>query len=106
LNKLQVIHSFAAQKSVWNSHNKNLLNMGQSGSRPGCRAIKVAIQKEMKYTYAKLTQTPLATIYNNAKSYFDRFFCNVAMLVSPCYGVPTKYCKLQSTTLQNTEFRI
>jgi hypothetical protein len=117
INELQVIHLFEAdynlllkcmwaRKAVWNSHNKNLLNMGQAGNRPGCRAIKVAIQKEMKYTYAKLTRTPLATIDNDAKSCFDRILCNVAILVSQYYGVPKKHCKLQSTTLQNTEFRI
>jgi Reverse transcriptase (RNA-dependent DNA polymerase) len=117
INKLRVIHLFEAdynfllkcmwaRKAVWNSHKKNLLNMGQAGSRPGCRAIEVAVMKEMKYTYAKLTRTPLATIDNDAKSCFDRILFNVVMLVSQYYGVPTKYCTLQSTTLQSSEFCI
>jgi hypothetical protein len=113
INKLRVIHIFEAdynlilkcmwaRKAVWESHKKNLLNVSQAGSRPGGRAIEVAVQKEMKYTYAKLTRTPLATIDNGAKSCFDRILCNIAMLVSQYYGVPIDYCKLQSTTLQNT----
>jgi hypothetical protein len=117
INKLRVVHLFKAnynlllkcmwaRKAVWNSHNKNLLNMGQAGSRPGCRAIAVAIKKEMNYTYAKFTRTPLATIDNDAKSCFDRILCNVAMLVSQYFGAPTKDCTLQSTTLQNKEFKI
>jgi hypothetical protein len=80
--------------------------MGQAGSRPGCQAIEVAAMKEMKYMYAKLTRTPLVTINNDAKSCFDRILCNVAMFVSQYYGVLTKYCKLQSTTLKNSKFCI
>jgi hypothetical protein len=61
-----------ARKTVWTAHTRNLLNEGQAGSRPDCRAIDVALHKEMKYNYARLTRTPLATIDNDAKSCFDR----------------------------------
>jgi hypothetical protein len=65
LDKLRVIHIFEAdynlilkvmwsRKAIWKVHNNGLLNDGQAGSRPGCRAIDVAVQKEMNYTYAKL----------------------------------------------------
>jgi hypothetical protein len=54
--KLCVIHIFEAdynlmlkvmwsRKAIWKLHNLILLNEGQAGSRPGNRAIDVAIQK-------------------------------------------------------------
>jgi hypothetical protein len=95
-----------SRKAVWNAHNKNLLNKGQYGSMPGCRAIEVAINKEMKYNYAKLTRTELLTIDNDAKSCFDRILCNVAMLISLYFGISIKMCTLQATTLKETIFRI
>jgi hypothetical protein len=117
LDKLRVIHIFEAdynlilkvmwsRKAVWDIHHKGLLNNGQSGSRPGCRAIDVAIQKEMNYTYAKLTRTPLITVDNDAKSCFDRILCNVAMMVSQYFGITNRMCKLQSTNLMESKFTI
>jgi hypothetical protein len=116
LDKLRVIHIFEAdynlllkimwsRKAIWKIHNNNLLNDGQAGSRPGCRAIDVAIQKEMKYNYSKLTRTPLVTVDNDAKSCFDRILCNVAMLVSQFYGISRKMCRVQATTLESTVFK-
>lgn len=117
LDKLRVIHLIEvdynlilkiiwARKTVWNSHNKRLLNNGQAGSRPGCRAIDVAVQKEMRYNYSKLTRTDLLTIDNDAKSCFDRILCNVAMLISQYFGISSQLCDLQATTLQQTVFKI
>jgi hypothetical protein len=117
LDKLRVIHIFEAdynlilkimwsRKAIWKIHNNNLLNDGQAGSRPGCRAIDVAIQKEMKYNYSKLTRTPLITVDNDAKSCFDRILCNVAMLVSQYYGITRNMCSLQASTLENTVYKI
>jgi hypothetical protein len=113
LDKLRVIHIFEAdynlilkimwsRKAIWKIHNNNLLNDGQAGSHPGCRAIDVAIQKEMKYNYSKLTRTPLITVDNDAKSCFNRILCNVAMLVSQYYGITQNMCSLQAATLENT----
>jgi hypothetical protein len=95
-----------ARRVVWAAHNKNLLNKSQAGSRPGCRAIDVALHKEMKYNYATLTRTPLASIDNDAKSCFDRILCNVAMMISKYFGVSHEYCSLQSTCLKEAKFRI
>jgi hypothetical protein len=117
LDKLRVIHIFEvdynlilkivwARKTVWEAHNKKILNKGQSGSRPGCRAIDVALQKAMRYNYAKLTRTDLLTIDNDAKSCFDRILCNFAMLNSQYYGIPINFCELQANTLKDTKFKI
>jgi hypothetical protein len=117
IDKLRVIHLYEAdynlilkimwaRKAVWQAQSKNLLNNGQAGSRPDHRSIDVALHKEMKYNYAILTRTPLATIDNDAKSCFDRILCNVAMMVSKYFGVDDNYCKLQSTTLKKSIFKI
>jgi hypothetical protein len=78
IHKLRVIHLYEAdynlilkviwaRKLVWNAHDTNSINKGQAGSRPGCNAIDVIIQKEMKYMYSRLTKTNLATMDNDAK---------------------------------------
>jgi hypothetical protein len=59
INKLRVIHLYEAdynlllkiiwaQRLVWNAHDKDRLNEGQAGSRPGRNAIDIVNQKEMK----------------------------------------------------------
>jgi hypothetical protein len=79
INKLRVIHLYEADYNlflkiiwarhlVWHAHDLNKLNAGQAGSRPGRNSINVVIQNEMKYLYATLTRTGLATMDNNAKS--------------------------------------
>jgi hypothetical protein len=117
IDKLRVIHLFEAdynlilkimwsRRAIWKINNKNLLNDGQSGSKPGSRAIDVAVHKELRYNYSKLTRTPLITIDNDAKSCFDRIMCNVAMLISKYYGIADNYCRLQSNKLKGSIFRL
>jgi hypothetical protein len=77
IDKLHEIHIFEAdynlilkvmwsRHAIWKIYNLNLLNEVQASSRSGNCAIHLAIQKEMKYTYSKLTRTPLITIDNDA----------------------------------------
>jgi hypothetical protein len=117
IDKMRVIHLFEvdynlilkvmwARKTIWKAYQNNILNQGQAGSKPGSRAIDVVLNKEMKYTYAKLTRTPIATIDNDTKSCIDRILCNVAMLISQHFGVPQKICELHATTLKQTTFKI
>jgi hypothetical protein len=102
IDKLRVIHLFKAdynailkimwaRKAVWKMNYNNLLNMGQASSRPGCRAIEVAIAKEMKYDYSTLTRTIMATIDNNAKNCYNCILCNVSVLISQLYGISNNY---------------
>jgi Reverse transcriptase (RNA-dependent DNA polymerase) len=117
INKLRVIHLFEAdynlilkiiwsRKAVWNAHCHNAINDGQSGSRPGRRAIDVVLTKEMKYQYARFTRSNLATIDNDAKSCYDRIVCSIAMMISQFYGIPDFYCNMQAETLRKTKFHI
>jgi hypothetical protein len=56
--------------------------------------------------YARITRTNLGTIDNDAKSCFNQILCNIAMLVSRYNGIPINFCKIQSTTLRNTRFKL
>ena len=95
-----------ARKGVWNLNDNNAIHEGQAGSRPGKRAIDVVVQKEMKYLYAAVTRTPLATIDNDAKSCFDRIVCSLSMAISMYYGIPEQYCKMLSENLKSFIFRL
>jgi hypothetical protein len=117
IDKLRIIHLYEAdynlllkivwaRKTVWHAHNNHKLYEGQAGSRPNQRAIDIVLQKEMKYTYARLTRTNLGTIDNDAKSCFDRILCNFAMIISRYHGVPKSFCDTQAKTLQFTKFRL
>lgn len=117
IHKMRVIHLYEAdynlmlkilwaRKLVWNTHNADKLNDGQAGSRPGRRSIDVVIQKEMKYMYARLTRTGLATMDNDAKSCYDRIICSLAMLVSSYFGMTDRSCQLQAKTLKRMQFRL
>jgi hypothetical protein len=117
INKLRVIHLYVAdynlvlkllwdRKLVWNAHVTGKLNDGQAGSRPGTRCVDVVIHKEMKYLYAKLTRTGMATMDNDAKSCYDRIICNLVMLVSKNFGMSSSACNTHATTLKNMRFRL
>jgi hypothetical protein len=118
INKLRVIHLYEAdynfmlkiiwaRRLVWNAHDRNRLNAGQAGSRPGRNPKNVVIQKEMKYLYACVTRrTGLATMDNDAKSCYDRIICNLAMIISQYFGVSPEDASTQAMTLQHMCFRI
>jgi hypothetical protein len=117
IDKLHVIHIYEAdynlllkimwaRKAVWYMHDKQVINSGQCGSRPGYRAIDLVLQKELMYTYAHLTRTNLGTIDNDAKSCYDRMICSLSMCISQYYGIPTKYCDVQANTLQFSKYKI
>lgn len=117
INKLRVIHLYEAdynlllkiiwaRRLVWHAHDLNKLNAGQAGLIPGRNSIDVVIQKEMKYLYATLTRTGLATMDNDAKSCYDRIICNLAMMVSQYFGVSREAASMQAETLQKMIFRI
>jgi hypothetical protein len=91
---------------VWHAHDLDKINKGQAGSQPGRNAIDMVNQKEMKYLYATLTRTGLATMDNNAKSCYDRITCNLAMMVSQYYGVSKEAASTQAETLQKMLYRI
>jgi Reverse transcriptase (RNA-dependent DNA polymerase) len=117
IDKLRVINLFEAdfnmllkimwaRKCVWQMNDRQVINEGQAGSRPGRRAIDVVVQKEMKYLYATTTRTVLGTIDNDAKSCYDRMICNLSMALSYYYGVPRYYCSMLASNLKNSKYSI
>jgi hypothetical protein len=94
-----------ARQLVWHAHDLDKLNAEQAGSRPGRNSIYVVIQKEMKYLYATLKRTGLATM-DNAKSCYDRIICNLAIMVSQHFGVLKAAASNQAKTVKNMLYRI
>jgi hypothetical protein len=116
-NKLRVIHLFeadynlalkllCARKLVWNADVADRLNYGQAGSRPGIWWIDVVTHKAMKYLYANLTRTGMATMDNDAKSCYDRIICNLVMMVSKYFGMTARACSTHAATLKHMRFRL
>jgi hypothetical protein len=117
INELRVIHLYEADNNlilkiiwarrlVWYAHDRNRLNAGQAGSCHGRNSIDVVIQNEMKYLYAYLTRTGLASMDNDAKSCYDRIICNLAMIISQYFGVSPEQASTHATTLQQMCFKI
>ena len=95
-----------SRKLTWKAHLDGTLHEAQAGSRPGKRAIDLVVFKEQKYLYSRLTRTPLLTMDNDAKACYDRIICNLAMLISQYFGMPSEACDMQAKTLQNMEFHL
>jgi hypothetical protein len=91
---------------VWHVRDRDQINEGQGGSRPGRNAIDVVIQKEMKYLYSSLTHTGMATMDNDAKSCYDRIICNLTMIISQYYGLTPKTANTQGQTLKKMQYRL
>ena len=53
-----------------------------------------------------MTFRNLVKLQNDAKASFDRILSSHAMLYSCKFEVPDKICKMHSTTLRNTEYRV
>jgi Reverse transcriptase (RNA-dependent DNA polymerase) len=117
IDELRVIHLYEADytlllkiiwacRLVWHAHDLDKINEDQTGSRPGCNAIDVVIQKDMNYLYATLTRTGLATMDNDAKRCYDRIICNLTMMEWQHYGVSKEAAATQAETLQKMLFRI
>ena len=78
IDKLRVIHLYEADyngflKIIWPHRavhaatKHNTLNYAQGGGQKGRQANHIALQKEMKYQYARLRKTNFATMDNDAK---------------------------------------
>ena len=117
INRLRVIHIYEADYNLvlkilwarqltWHAHTKNALHEAQAGSRPGRKAIDVVVFKEMKYLHSRLTRTTLMTMDNDAKACYDRIVCNLAMLTSQYFGMPSNACLMQAKTLQHMRFHL
>jgi hypothetical protein len=60
----------------------------------------------MKYLYACLTRTGLATMDNDARSCYDRNICNLAMILAQYFGVSPEAASTQAETLQKMRFKL
>ena len=117
IDKLRVIHLYEADyngflkitwphRAVHNATKKRTLNYAQGGGQKGRQANHIALQKEMKYQYARLRKTNLATMDNDAKACYDRIIMLLATITSGHYGIPKAARDLQAKAIRQMQFRI
>ena len=82
------------------------LDENQLGCRPNCSADNVALIDEFIIEVHRLTFRNLFELQNDAKACFDRILDSHAMLHSRKFEVPDKICKIYSTILRNTKWRV
>lgn len=78
------------RRLVYRAETLDTLHKDMWGTRPGRSAIDAVCVKELLYSLARLTNTPLATFDNDAKSCYDRIVMTVALLIGRRQGLPSK----------------
>ena len=117
IDKLRVIHLYEADyngflKTTWPHRavhlatKNNTLNHAQGGGQKGRQANHIALQKEMKYQYARLRKTTFATMDNDAKACYDRIIMLLATITSGHFGIPKQARDLQARTIRKMQFHI
>ena len=112
VDKLRVIHLYEADyngylkkewlnQAVWHATERKIPNDSQGGGgQKGRQANHIALQKDMKYHYARLRKQNLATIDNDAKACYDRIIMLLATIVSGHFGLPSNARILQANAIQ------
>jgi hypothetical protein len=76
------------------------------GGQKGRQANHIALQKEMKYTYARLRKHNIATMDSDAKACYNRMIMSLATIVSGHFGLPRNTRKLQAIAIRAMQFHI
>ena len=111
IDKLRVIHLYEADyngflkiiwphRAVYGATKNRTLNHAQGGGQKGRQANHIALQKEMKYQYARLSKTDFATMDNDAKACYDRIIMLLATITSGHFGIPKTARDLQSRAIR------
>lgn len=111
LHKLRRIFIFASdynlslgiivgRRLVWNAEDKGRIHKDLWGSRTGRSAPDATLMKETTYEVARLTNTPLASFDNDAKSCYDRIVMTVAALLARRQGLPKTTAAWMNETMK------
>ena len=78
----------------------------QYGSRLQKSCIDVVVRKMLTYDYARLTQTEMCTLDNDATSCFDRQLPNLLSIICGKFGMPSKICGMYANILNDMQYHI
>jgi hypothetical protein len=117
IGKLRVIHLIESdfnliigmlwgRRMIWEAEDKQMLNDGQGGSRPGRRAQEQVVQKHSIYSILRMSQTNGSSFDNDAKSCYDRIVMPLASLCSQQIGMPANSCELFLKTLKSMRYHV
>jgi hypothetical protein len=110
IDKLRIIHIFEADYGAIGKyifagkmmkHAEALLAItdSQYGARKDRKTHDMLLLKKLKFAYADITKTGLATFDNDAKACYDRITVLLASLICRNKGVPKNVCDMFAQTL-------
>lgn len=114
IHRLRVIHIYEADFNLvlavkWrqllrHADERELINEGQYGGRPGCEAQSLTLLEELKYDLSYLTRRTLFNFDNDASSCYDRIVVSLASVINRKYGINAKVAAVHAATLQQAKF--
>ena len=116
IHRLRVIHIYEADFNLllaikWrqllqSADQRQLINQGLYGGRPGCEAQSLTFLEELKYDVSHVTRRTLFNFDNDATSCYDRIIVALASLINRKYGLHRNVVLVHATTLQEAKFHL
>ena len=116
IHRLRVIHIYEADFNLllaikWrqllqSAEQRQLINQGLYGGRPGCEAQSLTFLEELKYDISHVTRRTLFNFDNDATSCYDRIIVALASLINRKYGLHRNVVLVHATTLQEAQFHL
>ena len=114
IHRLRVIHIYEADFNLilavkWRqllrqADDRELINEGQYGGRPGCEAQSLTLLEELKYDLSYLTRRTLVNFDNDATSCYDRILVPFASIINRKYGLHSTVVAVHASTLREARF--
>jgi hypothetical protein len=116
IHRLRVIHIYEADFNLllavkWrqllqSADQRNLINPGLFGGRPGCEAQSLPFLEELKYDIAYTSRRTLFNFDNDATSCYDRIIISLASLINRKYGLNGAVVLVHAKTLLQARYHL
>jgi hypothetical protein len=116
IHRLRVIHIYEADFNLllavkWrhlmrSAEERQLINHGLFGGRPGCEAQSLTFLEELKYDISYTSRRTLFNFDNDATSCYDRIILSLASLINRRYGQHRKVVLVHAITLREARFHL
>lgn len=116
IHRLRIIHIYEADFNLllaikWrqllhSADQREVLNPGLYGGRPGCEAQSLTFLEELKYDISYTTRRTLFNFDNDATSCYDRIIISLASMINRKYGLHRDVVLVHATTLQEARYHL
>jgi hypothetical protein len=116
IHRLRVIHIYEADFNLllavkWrqllqSADQRNLINPGLFGGRPGCEAQSLPFLEELKYDISYTSRRTLFNFDNDATSCYDRIIISLASLINRKYGLNRAVVLVHAKTLLQARYHL